>query len=99
MPQLTLSPNDWTQIVAPGGTDRIEVRSMLGSFLTSLNTGNEVGAATVTQPPVPPLSPAATSAANPSGPLWSKRQIEAGIAVFAKAINGPAIANVAPAPK
>lgn len=88
MPQFTLSTSEWTQIAPADGTDDVRIHPLFGSFLTSLNTASEVGAATLVMPPVPP-----------KGQLLSERDVVAGTAVYAKAIREPAIVNVAPVAK
>lgn len=86
MTDFSLSATSWTEIVTPGGADDMEIRPKAGSLMVSLNIPAEKGAATLTVPPV-----------RIQGGAWARREVMAGIAVYAKAIDGSAIVSVAPA--
>ena len=85
---IHLTPDNWTQIVAPDNPDDVEILVGTGSFIMSLNTPHEKGAATMVQPPTPV-----------NGPAWTKREVTPGIAAFAKAIDNRATAIVRPVTK
>lgn len=85
MTEFRLSPKEWTQIIAPDGVEDLEIRSVAGQFLTSLNAPHERGAQIIAVPPVVLSSES-----------WTARQVMAGMAVFAKAIEVPAVASVMP---
>jgi hypothetical protein len=85
MAQLSVSSSEWTQIVPPGGTEDMVIRLHYGSCLVSLGAANADGAVTMVMPPVPPTpSPLA---------LVDEMRAAAGIAVYAKAIREPTLAN------
>lgn len=78
-----LTPHSWTLIASHENPDDIDIRPVEGRFYVSLMHPSEKGAAIVATPPV----------AMSSG-MWSRRQVSEGVAVYAKAIGGPATANV-----
>ncbi len=88
MKQFTLSPTDWTEIVAPGGNDAVEIRSGDGQFHVSLGKPAEAEVRIIAKPPV-----------SLQGGVWTRLEVSPGIAVFAKAITGDAVATVAPIDK
>ncbi|MDQ0839405.1 hypothetical protein [Sphingomonas faeni] len=83
MADFTLTPDEWTQIVAPGGIDNVDIRSKAGSFCTSIKTPG-FGAS---------IMPALRKGA------LHRTQVNAGVAVYARAVDQSAIATVLTVPQ
>jgi len=83
MTEFTLNPNEWTEIVAPGGNDNVDIRSKAGSFCTSIMMPG-LGAS---------IMPA------PRQGCLHRTQVNAGVAVYARAVDQSAIATVLTVPQ
>lgn len=79
MKHFTLSAAQWTLIVPPDGPDDADIRPLQGAFLTSLNVPSPIGATTLSISPVSAQEWA-----------WARREVMAGVPVYARAIGGPA---------
>lgn len=85
MQQFELSPTEWTQIVPFHGSTDVDIRPVAGSCITSLLIPGEQAATTLTPAPV-------------AVEAWAfpRQEVMAGLAVYAKAIGGPATVTVSP---
>jgi hypothetical protein len=83
--RFDLSPTEWTQIVPFHGRTDVDIRPVTGSCITSLLFPGEQAATTLMPTPIP-------------ADMWAfpRQEVMAGLAVYAKAIGGPATVTVAP---
>ncbi len=85
MADITLNQHEWTQIASGTGNDDVEVRAQSGQFHASIGCPSEASATSrvIAATPIP-------FASN----MWARSQVAAGVAVYAKAVGGPAVATV-----